>query len=203
MARKPTPNEAAASFRRNVTDWVDGLERRFAVTKAQIAHRAGVRPSTLYRWFDGDLNHIPSHASVLRIANAFGVAMPRTEPARTPAFFAEAGVAAIEPPASEKPVEPNLSWWKVGDRALELAGYLPGDRVMLDQALAARAGDAVIAQVYDFERGAAETRLRFYSPPFLVTRTMDPALTDKADLVDGKRVVISGPIVRMVRDRDA
>ena len=189
------------TYRARVADWIAGIEARFGVTVAEIAARSSLQPSTIYRWLDDKSGHMPSHVSVARIANAFKIPPPTLSDASNPGF-SETPVTMTDAPADE-PAGENLSWWRVGDRALELAGFLPGDRVLLDQAQQARAGDVVIAQIYDFERGAADTRLRWYDPPFLVTRTMDPALAGKPILVDGERVVIMGPIVRLLRDRFA
>lgn len=48
---------------------------------------------------------------------------------------------------------------------------------------------------------AAETALRIYDPPYLVTETSDPAARRKPELVDGDRVSIWGPVVRLLRIR--
>lgn len=206
MVQKPTPSEAAKAYRALVAAWIEGLEAKFNVSRAGVAARGGVRASTLYRWFDRELNHVPSHSSVMRIATAFGVPPPGQEAPLQPQGFAESGLVMIDAPTGA-PAEtaannPNLSWWKVADRALELAGYLPGDRILLDQSATPRPGDVVIAQIYDFERGAAETRLRLYQPPFLVTRTIDPAAAFRPVMLDGERAVVMGPIIQLLRIRD-
>ncbi|MDE2579986.1 MAG: hypothetical protein KGL46_14375, partial [Hyphomicrobiales bacterium] len=91
--------------------------------------------------------------------------------------------------------------WRIENRALELAGYIPGDIVLIDQAAAARDGDTVIAQIYDFDIGDARTRIRRYDGVYLTTATMDAALAERPLPVDGERVVIVGRIVRMFRNR--
>jgi hypothetical protein len=96
---------------------------------------------------------------------------------------------------------PDQSEWKLTTRALELAGYIPGDVVRLDMKAPPQAGDAVFAQVYNFERGNAETRFRLFDPPYLVTRTMDPGVNNRPLYIDGERVLIIGPVVRTVRMR--
>ena len=53
------------------------------------------------------------------------------------------------------------------------------------------------------ELGAAETVLRLYAFPALVTRSVDPFFADKADVIDNARVKVMGAIVRLVRDRNA
>ena len=64
-----------------------------------------------------------------------------------------------------------------------------------------RSGDVVAAQVYNLERGTAETKLRVYEAPFLTTRTMDPASTDRPLFVDNERVHVAGTVVRSLRVR--
>ncbi len=202
MAPKPTPTEGAAAFRRSVVEWVIGIERQFNVTRAQIAERSGIKSSTIYRWFDQSLNHVPSNASVLQIANAFGVTGPGSV-TPSPPLANEEGLTVAEAPPGETWDHATQNWWRVGDRALELAGYLPGDLVLCDPKVAARQGDVVVAVLHRAGDGLGERRLRLFVPPFLVTRSMDPHLHDMADLVDGHRVMVSGPILRLVRHRDA
>lgn len=195
-------------FRHAVTKWIGDLQTKFSIGVHDIAARSGVRSSTIYRWLDDDLLHIPSHASVLKIATAFGVAAPILTSGTGLQIqgFAETGLAPTDTPEGEDELTINQSWWTVRDRALDLAGFLLGDRILLDQAQPPRAGDAVIAQVYGTEqtnRLSAETRLLLYEPPFLVTRSTDPTQTLKPLLVDNERVVVMGPIIRLVRDRGA
>lgn len=85
-------------------------------------------------------------------------------------------------------------------RALEDAGYLPGDVVILDQAALPAAGDAVCAQIYDRSGLSAETVWRIFQPPFLVAASRDPAFR-RPIVVDGEFVLIRGVITDTLRRR--
>lgn len=89
---------------------------------------------------------------------------------------------------------PGVDVWTVKSAAMVLGGYLPGDRLLVDthQAERCRAGDAVIAQVYN--RNGAETLFRRYEPPVLVAASAEPA-RGRVLVVDGSNVVIRGKVV--------
>jgi hypothetical protein len=97
---------------------------------------------------------------------------------------------------------PNAAPKLIQTRALEDAGYRKGDIAIVEQGLAPVPGDVVVAQVYDDERGGAQTVLRVYrraagSIGFL----MPPAGEDNAEplLVDGKAVRIAGVVTQSLR----
>lgn len=185
-----------------IRSWIADIERRFHVSRNELAQRAGVKPSTVYRWFDDRFGHMPAFSTLQQIADAFGVELPGTSSAATPAVqgFAEGDAAPWEGPPDEE-LQPNQSDKLIATRALELIGYLPGDVARLDMSVPPRPGDVVFAQVYDLDRGVAQTRLRLYDPPFLLTRSLDPAIDGKPLYVDGARVAIVGPVVKLTRLR--
>jgi transcriptional regulator with XRE-family HTH domain len=99
------------------------------------------------------------------------------------------------------PDNPNQSTWLVKNRALELAGYLPGDYLLIDQSITPRHEDIVCANVAKIDEAGAETKFRLYRPPFLLTRTLDKNSDDMPLYVDGERVVIMGVVIKSVRIR--
>lgn len=90
--------------------------------------------------------------------------------------------------------------WRIKSRALEMAGFIPGDVAIIDMNAAPKRGDAVCAQVYDWPNGRAETVLRLFEPPYLVTATADPTLR-RPHYVDDEKVVIKGVVTAMLRPR--
>jgi len=84
--------------------------------------------------------------------------------------------------------------WTIRTRALERIGYLPGDIVIVDLGRRPEAGDAVCAQVYDWRRGAAETVMRVYEPPYLIAASLDEQLR-KPLVVDDEQVIIKGVLL--------
>lgn len=88
--------------------------------------------------------------------------------------------------------------WTIKSRALELAGYLPGDVVLVDLNGTPKPGDAVCAQIYDWPRMKAETVMRVYeqAPPvaLLVSRSLDPTVQQPV-VIDGERVLVKGVLL--------
>lgn len=88
----------------------------------------------------------------------------------------------------------NIDPWTIRSRALECAGFMPGDVVLVDLSTMPRAGEPACAQVYNWRGGTAETIMRLLEPPYLVAATFDPALR-KPLLVDDERVILKGLIL--------
>lgn len=204
MARKQSRTEEAARWRGELRVWLKAQMSRFKLDVPEIEAKSGVDKATLYRWLRADNEISPRLDSVMRVADSLGVAPPgASEGGRRPGF-AEGDAQPYDgpPPADMANLAPNMSLWRISSRALELAGVLPGDVALLDQGAPARGGDVVIAQIYDFERGSAETKIRFFDGLYLQTRTMDKALDERPIQVDGERAVIMGRIVRLTRIMD-
>lgn len=175
-------------------------------TLSEIARGAGLTPATLNRFMNKE-----GHAGVLdaltirRVAEATGVP-PAADIADGAAGLAEEAYPYVASPADRtaKVVQlltegrPGIDPWVLRTRALEGAGYFPGDLVILDTHARPRAGDAVCAQVYDLSRMRAETIWRLYEPPYLVAASFDRDLR-KPLLVDNDRVLIRGRIKAVVR----
>jgi transcriptional regulator with XRE-family HTH domain len=91
---------------------------------------------------------------------------------------------------------PGVDIWRVRSRAMQLAGYLPDDFILVDTHAAERArpGDTVIAQVYNNATGTAATVLRRLDPPVLTAASADPE-DCKAHVVDGVNVLVRGRVV--------
>lgn len=88
----------------------------------------------------------------------------------------------------------NIDAWTMRSRALECAGFMPGDVVLVDLSVMPRAGEPACAQVYNWRGGTAETVMRILEPPYLVAATFDGNLR-KPLLVDDDRVIVKGLIL--------
>lgn len=88
----------------------------------------------------------------------------------------------------------GIDAWTIRSRALECAGYMPGDTVLVDLTTFPKAGEPACAQVYYGRGGPGETVMRIYEPPYLVAATFDGALR-KPLLVDDERVIVKGLIL--------
>lgn len=199
---RTTPLQEADDDRRSVRAWIDEIKTRFNVETPEVARRAGVSPGTIYRWFDDDASFQPSRATLRKIAAAFGVEMPG-EPNWKPKGFEDAELVAMVGEQIPESLRASIDQgvWRMTTRALELLGILPGDVLLVDLRETPRSGDVVCAQIYDFQRGDAETKLRLYEPPYLLTATMDAALREPPIYVDGERAVVRGVVTRMLRER--
>lgn len=190
--------------RKIVQAWIEAIMARHRIEIPSVASRAQVSASTIYRWFDRNYEFNPSLTTLRKIGKAFDVPLPDVDGLKIPQGFAEAEVEPLgdRDLRDELPAGPNQGRWRITTRALELAGYMPGDIVLVDMTITPRRGDVVCAQVYDL-KGGAETKIRVHQPPYLVTQTMDPRAEDQPLYIDNERVVVMGTVVRSLRVRVA
>jgi hypothetical protein len=194
--------------------WLSNLPRVTGKPLTRIATESKVSPSTLTRPLqEGEDGVSTLHANTIaKIVAAFGVAppvglvLPRPDGSRA-GFGEDAAPYAPEPGdalaaavAALTGHSNAISPWTLKTRALELAGYLPGDIVLVDLGNTdPQPGDAVCAQVYDWKEGRTETVMRLYERAapvdLLVARSSDPAFAPPL-VVDGERVVIKGVLLR-------
>jgi hypothetical protein len=196
--------EAARQFA-----WIDWLQGRTGQTDSSLAEEAGLQKNYLYRKrADGTV----LGASQIRML------MERWEAPGPDTYLlpGASGLADEGAPYDQATGDPllratielllkgrnNAAPWRLKTLALESAGYLPGDIVISDNAVHPRAGDAVVAQVYDVRTGTAETVFRLFEPPYLIAASSEPALR-KPLLVDNERVIVMGPITQSFRARRA
>jgi SOS-response transcriptional repressor LexA len=122
--------------------------------------------------------------------------------------FSEGDAAAWIPAPNERHnqelgealgARPGVDIWQMKTEALVLAGYLPGDFLLVDthSAEKAQSGDVVVAQVYD-AAGGARTVVRKYRPPVLVS-ACTPTKEDRVYVVDNENVLIRGKVVAQWR----
>lgn len=97
---------------------------------------------------------------------------------------------------------PHMAPWTLRSRALDHAGFRPGDVLLVDLNGQARAGDVVCAQIYDWQTGSAETVFRVFEPPFLVALSSDETFL-KPRLLDDESVSIRGVMELQLRRRAA
>ena len=92
--------------------------------------------------------------------------------------------------------KPGVDVWQIRTDALHLQGILPDDFILVDTHAAERCGpgDIVIAQIYNWQTGEANTILRRYEPPVLVAANSNPDGT-RVHVVDNNNVVIRGKVI--------
>lgn len=191
---------AAMSYsRESQLDWLDQVLKKTGLTLNALAEMARVNPATLYRFHSGASDHMRA-VTINRIAK-----VAQVEP---PAFSGlSAGdardydIKTLPETALPGPGEPQLAAVKVTHDAMRLSEIAAGDILIIDRARAPAAGDIVVAQLYDFRLGTAETIVRIYEPPYLVAST-DNAEHRRPLLVDNDRVQITGVVARQIRVRE-
>lgn len=189
-----------------VRKWLNGLMDRHRLSSPRaIAKKAGISPTTVYRWLDPDAPFETSLSKLRQVAKKFGERLPAElglggEPAEG---FSEGDLVAFVGAAAELPAKPehNVGRWRITNEVLNLEGFRPGDIVDFDLQARPQRGDIVVAQVYDQQQGTAETVLRQYQPPYLVTRSSDPTVDARILAVDGEEVIVRGVFLRMTRTR--
>jgi antitoxin component of RelBE/YafQ-DinJ toxin-antitoxin module len=189
-------------------DFVRRVVKRTGKAATRIAKELGIAPSTLTRLLrEPDDSTSTLHARTLRMLEEFsGLTLGSgNEPAGAPGTpgFREEAV-----PFDAKSADPALSAaikaltagrkaadaWTIKTRSLERVGFMPGDVVIVDLGMRAQAGNAVCAQVYDVRSGTAETVMRLYEPPYLLTASLDENLR-RPLVVDDEQVVIKGVVL--------
>jgi hypothetical protein len=207
----PRGDQATARLHR---DWLKSLPAITGKKLTTLAKEIKVSPSTLTRPVsEGEHGTSTLHAATItKIVAHTGVAAPadmtgsplRGRTGALRGFGEDAVPFAPEPgdaiAAAVKALtggSNTIAPFTLRSTALELAGFMPGDIVLVDLNASPRAGDAVCAQVYDWPNMRAETVMRIYAsaPPvaLLIARSTDPALVPL--VVDGDRVLVKGVLL--------
>lgn len=170
-------------------------------------------PSTLTRFLnDPDVTHELTDKTIIALAESAGVEPMVMPGSRRPSGLAEADAAPYTPEQVQgddylrASVENlirgrnSLTPLVMRTRALEHAGYLPGDVLIVDLNAKPQPDDIVCAQVYDWTGDRAETVVRIFQPPYLVSSSSDARFL-KPLVVDDDQVMIKGVIVQLMRPR--
>jgi transcriptional regulator with XRE-family HTH domain len=194
--------------RRKQLAWVNAILDVKNWNQFTLAKEAGVHHSTLSKFLSDEqniqqlstrsvekiaaLNILPPYetkAPVRQRGLAEGEASPYT------AFDGdELSIAIAAMRAGRNGVDP----WVLNSRALETAGYLPGDVLIVDLNGEPKSGDVVCAQVYD-RTGRPETVFRLYEPPFLAAASLDRQLM--RPILLGDNAVVRGVVEASLRPR--
>lgn len=190
-------NEAERDEQRQ---WIRAVARKLGISVSQLAREAELAPSTLNRFLNQDVQHLLENETLAAVAKVGGVEIlelpgrPRGlaeeatpfDAARVESSFARAVKALTQ--------ERNgLAPYVVRGFALDLMGYVPGDVVIVDLNRQPKTGDVVLAQRYHWERDSADTLLRLYEKPLLLT-VSSRGILEKPVAVDDDQVVIKGVV---------
>jgi SOS-response transcriptional repressor LexA len=190
-------------------EWLQGIVKATGDTLSQIAAKAQVSDTTLSRIVNNPAYEgVLSAVTITRITGTYQLPGPEEYAGRRPMLggFAEAErFDADNDPDGITPLvqamlgtRPMSDAWRLKTEALEQVGYLPGDVLIVDTTATPLPQDVVCAQVYDWQRGGAQTVWRVFDPPFLVGASRDRT-AHKPLLVDNDRVIVKGVVDKMVR----
>jgi transcriptional regulator with XRE-family HTH domain len=202
MAAPQTREEQMAFVRRALalTGW----------SQTVLAKRAGLDPSTLSHFLSQDRDgHALRASTIARIAEVTGL-LVEPEPEDSLDVFLEEAVPVSNQPdavirellARLREKHQSVDAWTLRTRALELAGYLPGDILFVSLKETPLAGDVVCGQIYDWAAKRAMTVFRLFHPPFLVASSADPLLM-KPTALEGDQVSVKGVVIGSYRPRPA
>jgi hypothetical protein len=190
--------------------WLKAVLEKTGLDPTGLAAKAGLHPSTLTRFVNNEnVTHDLSRRTVSGIEKATGIAYGQDKVRQRTLGLAEPEGSAYVVEAGDGDsrideavrylvqAQNGLDPWRLKSRALELAGYLPGDVLIVDLNAEPEDGDAVVAQNYD---GGAETIFRIYQKPYLVAAATD-RVPRRPLLVDDDTVMIRGVVVAMFRPR--
>lgn len=195
-------SDVAHETREEARRLVDAIRARYRIDIPEIAERARVSPSTIYRWFDDSFTHSPGATTIRKIATAFNML---AAPAGAAGGLAAPEVQLLSMDQLPKGLQLGNSedCWLVQSRVLDLAGYMPGDLLIVDHSVQPVPGDAVVAVLHEFGAKGPEHRLRLFRAPYLMAKTTDPAVDEEPFYVDGRRVAIMGVVTKTLRIRQA
>lgn len=190
--------------------WIQAILVFRGWTPTRLAREAKISQSTLAKFLGDPLDaaHL-SLRSVEKIAQVSPLAPYLTESPHHGRGLSETDAepfapgdrndAATRAILAAKGERNHVDPWILHSRALEAAGYLPGDILLVDLNENARDGDVVCAQVYD-RSGNAETIFRVLERPFLVAAPLERRPI-RPLLVDDEQVVVRGVVVATIRPR--
>jgi transcriptional regulator with XRE-family HTH domain len=197
--------------RTDLQNWLKSVLEQTKLSPTALASKAGVAQSTITRFLNSPDAPMIGLRTMAKIAHAAGVSPygPASSIARAPQLAEPEAVPYRA--QTNGPLAPILNLlatqhravdpWILQTDALEHAGYLRGDVVLVDLNAQARPGDIVCAQLYRWSEGRADTVFRLYEPPYLVAMTRDAELRKPA-LVDNDRVIIKGVVILTLRPRE-
>jgi len=199
------------NVRRQHLDWYHFVLEVKGWDAAELSRRTGKHPSTFSKFLNDPENKAQlGPATVRLIEQVSGLKAFSTEIPVKPRGLAdiESSRYEAEPLAvvdgavkAMQGVRNGLEPWVMRSKALDGAGYMPGDVLLVDLNAKPEPGDVVCAQVYD-RFGNAETVFRIFEDPFLVALTMRVNLI-KPLLIDNDRVAIRGVVVASFRESRA
>jgi transcriptional regulator with XRE-family HTH domain len=188
-------------------EWIRAVARHLNLSLSDLALRSGLAASTVTRYVNDGSGTIGITKRTLDAISSFAGVPQHVLPGerRLP------GMAEPEAVPFDQAETPQPEWvqravesfregsnsvvpWLMKGWALDMAGVLPGDIMLIDLNARPKAGDVVCAQITDWATGAAETIFRRFDPPFIVAHSAKLG-PQKPEIVDDDRVAVRGVMI--------
>lgn len=182
--------------------WLWAVAKHLNLSPSQLALNAGMAASTLTRYLNDSSGQVGLTEKTLEKIATYSGFRPGQYPGGNRAGFSEAdavpysATVAGEFPAwvavalsEAKGGRNGIDAWVMKGGALDAAGVFPGDILIFDQNARPKSGDIVLAQIVDYANDTAETVIRLYQAPYLITHSMRLGPT-RPEQVDEDRVSI-------------
>lgn len=199
--------------RRKQLAWIGAILDHNRWKPARLAREAGINHATLSKFLNDKLNIAQLNTmSVEKIARVGGIPPYQTRPPEPARGFSEEEVHRYWTAVPDTFVQGavngatgdrnGLAAWVLSSRALEHAGYLPGDILIEDSNAEPENGDVVRAELPSVDGRAGTVVMRIYEEPYLIASTSDPMLQRPLHLArDQVRIV--GVVIGSLRARRA
>lgn len=206
MARVFNKSERKAKLREDHKAWLNTIARTDGRSLTAIARDAGLDPSALTRFMhDEERGSTLDTLTIAAVMDETGAPAPFEQ--AQPVARRGMGESESEPyaPSAEEArmfagEHEHLAWFVLRSRALEYEGYRVGDKMIVDLNRAAKPGDIVCAQFYNWAQpSATQTVFRVYEPPALVVSGPVEGSQRRTRLIDGDNVIVKGVLRMMVR----
>lgn len=195
---------------RATKDWIKAVAAHLNLSPSRLALNSKCAASTVTRYLNDTTNTIGiSQKTLDAIARYSGYAVHKMPGQNGRSHSSDDAIAISEvqgiPDWIVSAVEKAING-KNGREALvikswtlDLAGILPDDVIVIDQAQRPKAGDVVCAQIHD-DDGSPETIIRLYDAPYIITHSAKLG-AQKPLMVDEDRVTIRGVAIATMRAR--
>lgn len=204
-----TRTEKKREIRASQVAWLHTLIKATGQSRSALATNSGLASNMLTRFLSPAYSSLLTSATIEQLKVYTGLPGPEGTNNR-PLCVGEVREldaddlpeilrAAVEAVLAKSP---NVTVWMIETRAIEAAGWLPGDVVIVDPLQAPKRGEPVFAQAINPRTGAEDIIVRLYEPPFLVPASYDPALR-KPTIDDNQHVRICGAVIAMFRGLSA
>lgn len=198
------PDEHREALRQWLTD---SLQAR-GITATRAAKENKIATTTLTKFLnDPNYKFTPSLRIVTRLEHYFGNSAPRASGGNNAMSVVEG--LQVEPARMRielrKAIEALIAGrraevWELHSRSMEIAGYLPGDVVVVDPHEQPIDGDVVAADVFNPATGTRRPVFRRFQKPYLVAASFEPIFAAPM-LIDDKLVIVKGVVTDRISRR--